>query len=99
MLVFAKQTVKPPAPPVRDELEFEAVYFGVYQPTKTPFVQLTCAATSSTDPELGQEMHRLRLYKSAEKFLIDFCADPDAAVKAWIQAQTNEEPEPPAEPE
>jgi len=93
------------APPVRDNMKFESVRFGVYQPTGEPFVELRCWATSSADPKLPGEDCTLRLYAGAEEFKAKFCADDEAAVKEWTKAQTNEkpvskpEPEPEPEPE
>ena len=88
--VFENEVVSLPVPPVRDEMGFEAVTFGRYQPSGTMYVELRHAATSSKNPEIGQEGVRLRLYASAEQFLLDFCADHQAAVKAWTHSQKNE---------
>lgn len=88
--MFDNEVVSISAQPVRDKMEFESVTFGIHQPSQSMYAEIRCSATSESDPEIGQEDVRLRLYEGAMQFLTDFRADPKAAVKVWIQAQTDE---------
>lgn len=88
---FDNETVTPPAAPVRDDMEFESVTFRVRN-KMLYYAELRCAATSSTDPDVSEETAVLRRFATAKQFLTDFCAGPKDAVKAWLQAQTNEQP-------
>lgn len=88
---FDTETVAPPLPPVRGEQDLEEVSFRVRKGSLY-YAELRLAATVKDEPELGEEMVVLRRFATAKQFLTDFCANPKAAVKAWIQAQTNEEP-------
>lgn len=96
MLDIAKRAVTRAAPPVRNEMEWEAVTFGRHQPSGTMYAELRLNAGIPGKPGSGEAV-RLRRYASAEKFLTDFCVGHKAATEAWIDSQVNEEyvaPEP-----
>jgi hypothetical protein len=80
-------------------MKFEAVTFGIYQPSGTLYAELRLDAAIAGKPEQGGESVRLRRYATAEQFLTDFCAGPDAATEAWIDSQVDEEYVAPASPE
>jgi len=90
MLDIAKRTVSRTAPIVRNEMAFEAVTFGIHEPTGTPYAELRLTATVPGKPEEGQDNIRLRRYKTAEEFHDDYCADHEAATNAWIDSQIDE---------
>lgn len=90
MLRAVKRTVARAAPPVRKDMTFEHIGFGIHKPSGTMYAELRLEASFVHNPEQGGEPVRRRRYATAAQFLTDFCADHAAATNAWIDSQVDE---------